>query len=307
MSYMPRTNSLRNWRRLAVIFSLAVWEVFPQTPARPAAAPAARPPETTPLTLPGAEPHVFHTTPQGEVRLHVFKPAGWRAADRRPAFVWFFGGGWTRGTPANAAGWAQAAAKWGMVVIAPDYRTHDRHGTPPQAAVADARAALRWVQDHAAELGVDTARIVVGGNSAGGHVALWTAIRHAPPGSDEKESPLAPPAALVLTSPVSDTSTANGYTPARFGADALALSSVHQLDPKMPPLLLFHGDADTTVPQRQSLALRDKYAATGNACEFVSVPGGTHNFSGDLPEWREKTRTLVREFLAKQKLLPAAP
>jgi len=85
----------------------------------------------------------------------------------------------------------------------------------------------------------------------------------------------------------------------------MALSPVHQLDPTMPPLLLFHGDADKTVPQRQSLALREKYVATGNACEFISVPGGSHNFSGDLPEWREKTRTLVHDFLVKQKLLPA--
>lgn len=270
-----------------------------QTPARATAAP--RPPEVMPLTLPGAEPHVFHTTPQGEMLLHVFKPDGWHPGERRPALVWFFGGGWSHGLP--SPGWAQQAAKWGLIGIAPDYRTHDRHGTPPQASVADARAALRWVQDHAAELGVDPARIVVGGNSAGGHVALWTAIAHAPPGSDEKESPRAVPFALVLTSPVSDTSRATGYTPGRFGAEAEALSPVHQLDARMPPLLLFHGDADTTVPQRESIALRDKYRATGNACEFVSVPGGSHNFAGDLPEWREKTRTLVHAFFEQQGLL----
>jgi acetyl esterase/lipase len=262
-----------------------------------------RPPDVTPLTLEGAETHVFHVTPQGEMRLHVFKPAGWRASDRRPTFVWFFGGGWTGGTPTNSVYWAKIAASWGMVGVAPDYRTKGRHDTPPHASVADARAAVQWVQRHAAELGLDPTTVVVGGNSAGGHVALWTAIKHAPPGSDAKEAPLAPPVALVLTAPVSDTSKETGYTPQRFGNDTDALSPIHQLDAKMPPLILFHGDADKTVPQRQSLALRDKYAATGNVCEFVSVPGGSHNYGGEMPEWREKTRTMVHDFLVNQKLI----
>ena len=302
---MPRIFSPCNPRSLVGWFFLSVFalSVHAQTsaPAKAKAPATPRVPEVTPLTLPGAETHVFHATPQGEMRLHVFKPDGCRATDKRPALVWFLGGGWTHGLP--SPGWSQSATKWGMVGIAPDYRTQDRHGTPPQASVADARAALRWVQDHAAELGIDPARIVVGGNSAGGHVALWTAIKHAPAGSDAKESPLAPPAALVLTSPVSDTAPGTGYNPQRFGADAAALSALHQLDAKMPPLLLFHGDADTTVPQRQSIDLHKNYVAAGNVCEFISVPGGSHNFSGDLPEWREKTRTMVHEFLLKQKIL----
>ncbi|MCX6953552.1 MAG: alpha/beta hydrolase [Verrucomicrobia bacterium] len=267
---------------------------------------AVRPPETTPLTLPGAETHVFRELKPDALRLHVFKPKDWKAGDRRPALVWFFGGGWTRGTPANATGFAKWAADLGCVGVAPDYRVKDRFGTSPLESVADARAAVRWVQDHAAELGVDPQRVVVGGNSAGGHVALWTAIAHKPPGSAEGEAPKFRPAALLLTSAVSDTSKPKGYTPGRFGDNAEALSPLHQLDAKMPPMLVFHGDADTTVPQAQSLALRDKLLATGNTVEFISVPGGSHNFGGDLPEWKEKTRTLMAEFLMKEKLLPVA-
>lgn len=265
---------------------------------------AARPPETTLVTLPGAETHVFREAKPDALRLHVFKPKTWKAGDRRPAFVWFFGGGWTRGTPANAASWAKWAADLGFVGIAPDYRVKERFGTSPLESVADGRAALRWVQEHAVELGVDPARVVVGGNSAGGHVALWTAIAHTPPGSVEAEAPLAKPAALLLTSAVSDTSKAKGYTPSRFGDKAEALSPLHQLDAKMPPMLVFHGDADTTVPQAQSLALRDKLLATGNTVEFIAVPGGSHNFGGDLPEWKDKTRTLIAAFLARQGLTP---
>jgi acetyl esterase len=265
--------------------------------AQTAAAPRA--PETTPTALPGAESFVYRDGPT-PLRLFVVKPAGWQATDQRPALVFFFGGGWTTGTPANSIFWAKFAAELGMIGIAPDYRTKGRFDTPPQASVTDARAALRWVQTHATELGLDPARIAVGGNSAGGHVALWTAITAPPPGSDADESPLQKPAALILFSTVSDTSTETGYTPQRFGADTTALSPVHQLDATMPPVLAFHGDADKTVPLRQALALRDKLVTTGNRCELHIVPAGGHNFGNDVPAWRQKSRDLVRDFLIRE-------
>jgi acetyl esterase/lipase len=261
--------------------------------------------ERTPTSLPGAETFVYRDGTPEPMRLHVIKPKGWSAADKRPAFVFFFGGGWTRGTPEKSISWASYAAKLGMVGIAPDYRTKDRFYTSPLESVADGRAALRWVQDHADDLGIDVKRIAVGGGSAGGHVALWTAISKSPPGSAENESPRVKPAALILVSAVSDTSMLSGYTPKRFGTNATALSPVHQLDAKMPPVLAFHGDADKTVPQQQAIALRDSLVGSGNVCEFVSVPGGDHGFTSQLPEWKDKSRAMIKEFFAKQSLLPA--
>ncbi len=260
--------------------------------------------EKTPETLPGAETFVYRDGKPEPMRIHVFKPKGWKASDQRPALMFFFGGGWTRGTPEKSATWGTYAAKAGMVGLVPDYRTKDRFDTSPLESVADGRAAMRWAQDHVKELGIDPAKIVVGGSSAGGHVALWTAIQETPPGSAQNEAPLMKPAALILMSAVSDTSMLSGYTPKRFGTNAMALSPVHHLDTKMPPVLEFHGDADKTVPQTQAIALRDKLKATGNECEFVSVPGGDHGFTSQLPEWKDKSRVIITEFLRKQGLLP---
>lgn len=272
-------------------------------PAAAFAQAAAAGAEVTPTELPGAETFFYREAGTPPMRLFVVKPSGWKAGDRRAALMFFFGGGWTTGTPASSIFWARFAADLGMIGIAPDYRTKGRHEVSPLSSVADSRAALRWVQDHADELGLDPARIVVGGNSAGGHVALWTTITHAPPGSHEKESPRLKPAALILFSTVSDTSVETGYTPQRFGERAVALSPVHRLDATMPPVLAFHGDADQTVPLRQALALRDKLVASGNACELHIVPGGGHNFGNDVPEWREKSRELMIEFLTRRGLL----
>ncbi|HTS19902.1 MAG TPA: alginate lyase family protein [Verrucomicrobiae bacterium] len=276
-------------------------QIWPEKKARASTnAPAA-----TPVTLPGAETYIYRDAKPEPMRLHVFKPKDWKDIDHRPALVFFFGGGWTHGTPESSASYAKWATTLGLVGIAPDYRTRERFGTSPLESVADGRAALRWVEDHAEKLGVDPNRIVVGGSSAGGHVALWTAIEHTPPGSDTNEAPRIKPLALILVSPVSDTAPPIGYTPKRFGENAEALSPVRQLDAKMPPVLVFHGDADTTVTNAQSIALHDKLVATSNTCEFVSVPGGRHGFQSQLPEWKDKTRAIMTSFLARQGILPS--
>lgn len=260
-------------------------------------------PVPTPTSLPETEAFVYRDDPTTPMHLFVAKPDGWKASDHRAALVFFFGGGWTTGTPANSVFWAKLAASLGMVGIAPDYRTNGRNNTSPLASVADARAAVRWVQAHATELGLDPKRVVVGGNSAGGHLALWTGITQTPPGSSATESPLHQPTALVLFNTVSDTSPETGYTPQRFGNDATALSPVHQLDARMPPVLAFHGDADKLVPLRQATALRDKLVATGNTCELHIVPGGSHNFGNEMPEWHKKSCELLEAFLRQHGLL----
>jgi acetyl esterase len=288
-------------RSCAILFGLALVLSPGLIPAQEVAT------EATPHSLPDSETHIYRAGQPEPMRLFVFKPKDWKAQDRRPALIFFFGGGWSKGTPEKSAGWAKHFAKLGMVGIAPDYRTRNRFDTTPLQSVADGRAALRWVQDHATELGVDASKIVVGGNSAGGHVALWTAISQTPPGSDLQESPVKKPAALILLSTVSDTSSLSGYTPYRFGTNANALSPVNRLDAKMPPMLMFHGDADKTVPCRQALSLRDKLLSSSNVCELVTVPGGDHGFTSQLPEWKNKTQDRIRLFLIRQGLLADAP
>ncbi len=259
---------------------------------------------TTPTTLSGAETYIYRSSnlPDVPLRIHVFKPVGWRAEIKRPAYLFFFGGGWVTGTPSTSR--MSFATDQGMVGFAIDYRTNQRFGTTPLEAVADARAALRWVQDHADQFGIDPARIVVSGSSAGGHLALWTAIGMTPVGSEAATAPLYPPAALTLSSPVSDSSPALGYRPDRFGVNAEALSPVSHLDVRMPPLIVHHGDLDVTVAQSRSVALCNALVAGNNVCEFHNVAGASHSFS-DVPESFAQNDNQVAEFLLQQGVLPA--
>jgi acetyl esterase/lipase len=261
-------------------------------------------PVVTPTSLPGAETFIYHDVKPEPMRLFVFKHAGWKATDRRPAWIHFFGGGFVNGTPLQSASQGRNAAKLGMVGIAVDYRVYHRHGTDASACVADARAALHWVQAHAAELGLDPERVVVSGSSAGGHLALWTAIAHTPWGSDPAEAPLFKPAALILISAAADTSASGGQRSDRFAGHGTDLSATQNLDRKMPPVLMFHGDADTTVPYHYAVELNQALVASGNDCEFVTMPGGGHGLGTE--EWKTKAAARAQAFLERLKILPVA-
>ena len=245
--------------------------------------------EVTPLTLPGAETFIFKKVGETELRLHVVKPNDWKASDMRPCLVSFFGGGWTSGTPARSITYAKWAAKNGLVGVAPDYRTRNRFNTQPEDCVADGRAAVRWIQDHSMELGIDPTKIVAQGSSAGGHVAAWTAIPDAvTPDAASDPVPNPTPMGLILLWPVTDTGM-NGYGgPKRFGNDearANNLSVTGRMPSKMPTTLVFHGTADKTVKFENSQAFTDKMKANGNECELISFPGAPH--SPNSSKWGE--------------------
>ena len=147
----------------------------------------------------------FKVTPQDTLHLHVFYPEDHDAAGRTSAIVFFFGGGWKGGRPAQFYPQARHLASLGMVAMAAEYRVEGAHGTTPFESVRDGVSAMRWVRAHAADrLGIDPERIAAGGGSAGGHIAAATALLDGfgEPGADAVVS--ARPDALVLFNPVID-------------------------------------------------------------------------------------------------------
>jgi len=111
--------------------------------------------------------------PGGELRLRVYRPAIRRPL---PALLYFFGGGWVLGTIDTADGVCRSLANsCGALVVVPGYRLAPEHPFP--AAIDDCYAAVRWVAEHADEIGADPARLAVGGDSAGGNLAAGVALR----------------------------------------------------------------------------------------------------------------------------------
>jgi acetyl esterase len=120
---------------------------------------------------PGADVHRVEDCavpgPDGDIPVRVYRPSG---DPDLPVLVWFHGGGWTIGSLDTADRTSRALANAAeCIVVSVDYRLGPEHRFP--AAVRDCAAAAEWVADHASELGGDTARVAIGGDSAGGNLA----------------------------------------------------------------------------------------------------------------------------------------
>jgi acetyl esterase len=106
-----------------------------------------------------------------DVPVRIYRP---RLA--QGAIVWLHGGGFVMGDLDTEHPWAARVAEGtGAVVISVGYRVAPEHRYP--AALDDAYAVLTWTAEHAAELGIDPARIAVGGHSAGAGIAAAVALR----------------------------------------------------------------------------------------------------------------------------------
>jgi acetyl esterase len=114
--------------------------------------------------------------PHGAIPARLYRPKQRRDnAGLAPALVFFHGGGWVIGNlDTHDVACSKLAHAGEMIVIAVDYRLAPEHKFP--AAVEDANTATQWIAGNAAELGIDTARLAIGGDSAGGNLAAVVAL-----------------------------------------------------------------------------------------------------------------------------------
>jgi len=219
----------------------------------------------------------FKDTGKDKLQLHVFKPKGWKADDKRPAIVFFFGGGWVGGSPSQFYPHSRHLADKGMVAISAQYRTKKSHGTDPFTCIEDGKSAIRWVRANAAKLGIDPDKIAVGGGSAGGHVAACTGVlkEFDNPNEDTKTSSV--PQAMVLFNPVIDTSK-KGYGAKALADKWKAASPVHNVHKAVPPTFIVHGTGDTTVPFANQEDFQKKMKALGLRCELHAYEDRKHGF-----------------------------
>lgn len=244
--------------------------------------------------------HVYKSVGDVSLSLTVYQPVDSSTADLRPALVFFFGGGWTKGSPSQFVPYCRHFAQLGLVGVTVDYRVRGRHGTTPLASIADARSAIRWVRSHCASLGIDPNRIVASGGSAGGHLAAATAFIDAFDEPSDDKSVSAVPNALILFNPALDTSRLR--TDRGFGAEAERASPLHHIRPGAPPTIIFHGTADEAVPFAVAESFTKKMLEEGSRCELVPYEGRGHGFFNhregrgkDYPDTIRRMEGFLRE------------
>ncbi len=242
---------------------------------------------------------VFKKVEGKPLELHCFFPEGHTPAAKRPAIVFFFGGGWKQGQPGQFYPQCNFVAKNGMVAISAQYRTFSSHATGPKEAVQDGRSALRYVRAHAAELGIDPEKILAGGGSAGGHVAACTAIADGPDEPGEATDVTCRPAALALFNPVLDVGPEEGYAHG-YVKNSIAewerISPIHRIAKTSPPTLIQVGTQDKVLPIPLAEKYKARMEAEGIRCDLVTYEGEAHGFFNRPPN-NTKAIEAMGEFL----------
>ena len=206
-----------------------------------------------------------------ELDLDVYQPAG-DTEGRRPAILWFAGGGFQLDGRSLSEADPRDLARRGYVVVVPEYRVRpdaDRTLAHFVSAALDAHddalAAVDWLRDHAGEQRVDADAVMAAGWDAGAVVAFDLAYLPGQWGPAD--------------SPVAAAASVSGVTLGRPDAGE-------------PPVLALHGARDTDVPIALPTATCDAAQAAGLTCDLVVYPDDDH-WLGD-----DDTRRRIADFAA---------
>jgi acetyl esterase/lipase len=220
-------------------------------------------------------------------RLYAFYPPDWSEGDSRTAVVFIHGGGWRAGAPSYFFPHCQYFAGRGAVAFSVKYRLVESEGMEAIGEIGrcltDCRAAIRYIRDNAEHFGIDPGRIVVIGDSAGGHLAAALAVIEDPADADTTDSMAN---AAVCYNPVADLDVellANMFKidmedPTVMEALDTVSPAAHAA-PGKAPMLIMHGDADTVVPIESVKAFAEALATEGNRCEMITLEGVKHAFT----------------------------
>ena len=221
---------------------------------------------------------LYKTVGQQKLFLHTFEPPEYQPSDRRAVFLAIHGGGWTGGRTEDFYPIAANFAAQGMLGISLEYRlANSGQGTTVFDCVQDARSSVRWIRENANRLGIDPAKIVVMGGSAGGHLALSTVLFEEINDARDNLAFSATPNCLIMMYPVIDTS-ADGYGQSKIGKRWQELSPLHRVRANLPPALFFHGTADSVTPFRGMQMFQKKSLDAGNQSKLIIHPGGRHGY-----------------------------
>lgn len=224
------------------------------------------------------ENNIVYAAPGGrDLKLDLYRPEG-GTVPTRTAVVLVHGGAWMLGERAMVTPLAMEFAAQGFLAVPVEYRLVKEAQWPAQSD--DVAAAVDWLAANADRLGIDADRIVVGGGSAGGHLALMAT---AALGGKAKV------AAVLSLFSASELTLEQPAPKGMFGApqlvgpdaspeDLRAASPLHQVDAHFPPVFLMHGGGDWLIDPQASINLYQRLRELGVTAELHIVANALHEF-----------------------------
>jgi acetyl esterase/lipase len=259
-----------------------------------------------------------------DLTLDVYQPRGDRSPN--PTLIYYHGGGWTNGSKEASALNFLPYLEMGWTVVNVAYRLADAAHAP--AAVEDCRCALRWVYRNAEQYGFDVDKVVVAGNSAGGHLALAVGFLPESAGLDRqcpgdrnrtwstgaRSTDELKVAAVVNWYGITDVvglaqgspGVSGNFTEAWLGSRSDRIEVAARVSPMtyiradLPPVITIHGDADPIVPYDHGVRLHEALDGVGVPNELVTVEGGGHG--GFTIEQHTRIYSTIRNFLSAHDL-----
>lgn len=205
-----------------------------------------------------------------------------------PTVLYFHGGGWHTGDKDEPILRLLPYFEMGWAIVNVEYRLASVSLAP--AAVEDCRYALSWIVDNATTYNLDTNKIVVSGHSAGGHLALTTAMLTPSAGLDphcsgEKNLKVAAVINWYGITDVEDLIEGEntqqyalnwiGDQPNKKGL-AQKVSPLSYIRPNLPPILTIHGDSDSLVPYEHAVRLHHALTKAGVPNKLITILNGPH-------------------------------
>ncbi len=287
---------------------------------------------------------VVYSKPRGyrPLTLDLYQPA--QRGTAMPLVVFVHGGGWNGGDKRQAAGFADfprelaMLAAQGYVVASVSYRLSGEARFP--AAVQDVKAAIRFLRGLAGELNLDTTRVALWGDGAGGQLAALAGVTCGvatfdpqAARADTGELPSACVQAVINWYGASDLQTlssdgkadakADGFQPPPSSDEGGYLGCEPASCPPMvarlssplafitgssPAFLIQHGETDMVIPSAQSQKLHDALRKANVPAELITYPGIGHNFSRngapDVPTQRAAMEKVVSFLSATFPVVP---
>ncbi|MEL7037654.1 MAG: alpha/beta hydrolase [Cyanobacteria bacterium J06592_8] len=236
-----------------------------------------------------------------------------KTSQPHPTLIFIHGGGWIGGERRLQVRKLIPYLEMGLSVVNIEYRLAEIALAP--AAVADCLCALCWVIRHAEKYNFDTDKIILAGESAGGHLALTTGMI---PASTEWDLPCTGDEELKVAAiinwygitDVRDLIVGNnireyavmwlGNQPNKLEI-AEKVSPLNYIQPNLPPILTIHGDADTVVPYSHAVRLHQALDDARVENQLLTLPNAGHG-QFNVSEERRINQT-IRAFLEQYQLL----
>ncbi len=257
---------------------------------------------------------VYKTIDSLKLKIDIFYTHQSFERENNTAIVFFHGGGWAYGTPSEFYTTCERYAKLGIVTFSVDYRLSIENGIVPHKTISpieslmDAKSAVRWVRQNASRLHIDGNKIVAAGQSAGGHLALATAmIDDYNEKSDDLSISCRPDAILLFSACVN---AVEGWCD-RLLADRRnkiwSISPAHNMKKGLPPMIEFHGTDDEQVPKWTVQFFESAMKKEGNYFELHIYEGRKHYLGDGNPKYSryydDEILKVADDFLRKYKLL----